>query len=142
MCLLIHRPAAIGRPASLGVAAQHPQAALVATAGKALGHGAGERALELVRRARDRNDDFSNALPGMTGLRAVGAAIYHSTLYGVLIGALEQCRGTGALDLQRIVNVAAEELRWINGDFPTLYGSDNENYWHLSSPPTCSSTAR
>ncbi len=106
-------------------------AALVAAARDALDRGDRERALEFVRRARDRNDDFANAVPGMTGRKSLREAIYHPTLHAVLIDALQQCAATGVIKGQQIANVALEEWRWIGRDFPKLYGSGDEAYWHL-----------
>lgn len=105
--------------------------ALVAAARDALDRGDSQRALELAQRARDRNDDFAYALPSMTGRKPLREAIYHPTLYGMLIDTLRQCSTSGAMDAQQAADVAHTEYRWMNRDYPRLYGSGNEAYWHL-----------
>jgi hypothetical protein len=106
-------------------------AVLVAAADAAFRRGDYGRALELVQRARDRNDDFAHTLPAMTGRKPLREAIYHPALYAVLTDVLDGCAQSGSLSAQQVADIAFEEVHWMDRDYPGLYRSGNETYWHL-----------
>lgn len=105
-------------------------AALVARAESALADDP-VAALRLAQRARDRNDDFVNALPGMWSKVPLREVVYHPKLYDVLVSALDRCATGCHLSLPQVVNAALREWRCMDDDWPKAFACGDPRFWGL-----------
>jgi hypothetical protein len=88
-------------------------------------------ALELACRARDRNDDFVNALPPMAGKVPLRPVVYHPAIYEVMLAALERCRTDDLLSSGPVGGVALQEWRCADNDLPKVFTSGDNTFWGL-----------
>jgi hypothetical protein len=86
--------------------------------------------VELAVRARDRNDDFVNALPsaGRAPLRPV---VYHPAISGVLLRALDRARTAGLMSAGQVGDVAVREWRHMDRDLPAVFQHGDNAFWGL-----------
>jgi hypothetical protein len=104
-------------------------AALVAAAESALARDDPVSALRLAQRARDRNDDFVSALPGMTGRVPLREVVYHPKLYDVIVTAIDHCASERLLPPSEVAAVAREEWKCLDNDWPRSFAEGDQGFW-------------
>jgi hypothetical protein len=108
---------------SPAVLVHHARAALVA--------GRPKVALDAARRARDRSDDFVNALPLMTGKVPLRPMVYHPAIYETMLVALNRCRADRLLNAGQAGEVALSEWQASDNDLHKVHSSGDDTFWRL-----------
>jgi hypothetical protein len=106
-------------------------AVLVDRARAGLAAGSPMEALNAARRARDRNDDFVNALPSMTGKVPLRPMVYHPAIYEVMLEAFARCRADGSLSRAEAAGMALGEWQAADNDFNKVFNSGDNAFWWL-----------
>jgi hypothetical protein len=106
-------------------------AALVSRSRAALAHGHALTAVELARKARDRNDDFVNALAGISGRTPLRPCVYHPAIYEVMLTAIEHSLADGSLKTQEAGMIALREWQWCDNDLSKVFTHGDHRFWGL-----------
>jgi hypothetical protein len=106
-------------------------AVLVHQARAALAAGRPMVALDAARWARDRNDDFVNSLPPMTGRVPLRPMVYHPAIYETMLDALNRCRTDRFLNADQAGKVALSEWQASDNDLHKVHSSGDDTFWRL-----------